>query len=136
MRPWRLTAGQRDILRSLAMFTLGCLLIVQSTARPIIQAAERSATIAGFAFQPQPLIVVAGDNVTWINSDAAIHTVTEVGGAWDSDDLAQGQIFTQVFPLSGRYDYFCAIHPAMQGTVIVVDPRLYLPFVPATPPGA
>jgi plastocyanin len=34
------------------------------------------ATISGFAFGPNPLIVAPGGTVTWTNHDTALHTVT------------------------------------------------------------
>jgi plastocyanin len=58
-------------------------------------------TIVDFAFQPASLEVPAGSTVTWTNSGAATHTVT--------DDSA------------GTFTYHCEIHPQMVGTIVVME---------------
>jgi plastocyanin len=63
--------------------------------------------------------VATGTEVTWQNQDPAEHTVTADGGVFGSDALPQGQKFSTRFDTPGRFAYFCAIHPAMRGTVEV-----------------
>jgi plastocyanin len=36
--------------------------------------------------------------------------------------MPEGAIFAQVFETPGVFDYFCAIHPEMRGTVTVAEP--------------
>ena len=76
-------------------------------------------TIAGFSFRPQTISVPVGETVTWRNDDAADHTVTHGGGAFGSDTLAQGAEFRFRFDRPGTFDYVCALHPGMRGTVHV-----------------
>jgi plastocyanin len=76
--------------------------------------------IEGFAFAPATVDAEVGQQVTWTQRDAgATHTVTAVGGAFDSGDLAQGEEFSHRFQTAGSFAYRCAIHPDMRGTVEV-----------------
>ena len=38
---------------------------------------------------------------------------------WDSGTLNQGQSYIYTFTTAGDFDYHCAIHPSMLGTVSV-----------------
>ena len=75
--------------------------------------------ISGFAFTPPVVRLATGTEVTWQNQDPAEHTVTADGGAFGSDALRQNQRFSARFTTRGSFTYFCAIHPAMRGTVEV-----------------
>jgi plastocyanin len=75
--------------------------------------------ITGFAYQPPELTVSRGDTVTWMNRDAAPHTVTADGGAFDSGQFDRGRAYRRRFPDAGTFAYFCAIHPNMRGSVTV-----------------
>ena len=90
-------------------------------AFPTARADAASATIDNFAFNPATLTVAAGTQVTWINRDDIPHTVTSAAQppmfhsvALDTDDS-----FAFRFDAPGIYRYFCALHPHMQGTVVV-----------------
>lgn len=79
--------------------------------------------ISNFAFSPSVITITAGTVVTWTNLDAAPHTTTsDIGSTdpWDSGTLGQGGTFTRTFNAPGVYGYHCAIHPAMQGTLVVL----------------
>ncbi|MFQ5343142.1 MAG: plastocyanin/azurin family copper-binding protein, partial [Anaerolineae bacterium] len=74
-----------------------------------------------FAFTPDYMTVLVGTNVTWTNSDTAIHTVTS---PWfDSGDMANGDTFSYVFDTPGTYNYVCSYHEfsGMTGTVVVQE---------------
>ncbi len=73
------------------------------------------------SFQPDSLTVPAGTTVTWINRDIVRHTVTSTEGLFDSGRLESGGSFTYTFEEPGTFDYYCTIHPVMQGTVIVTE---------------
>jgi predicted secreted protein with PEFG-CTERM motif len=73
-----------------------------------------------------------GGTVTWENVDNAAHTVTSGSpsdgpdGVFDSSLIMapmQGVVktFSHTFDDAGTYDYFCMVHPWMQGSVIVED---------------
>ena len=76
-------------------------------------------TIAGFAYDPATVEVGTGDTVTWTNDDDVPHTVDARGGEFSSGNLDPGDDFTFTFDTAGSYDYFCAIHDFMAGTVTV-----------------
>ena len=84
------------------------------------------------AYSPNPIEVTAGQTVVWTNDDSAFHTVTsgragapDVGKAFDSGLAgttaltSKGKTFEHTFDTAGDYPYFCTLHPAMVGTVIV-----------------
>jgi len=69
--------------------------------------------------------VSVGGTVTWSNDDTAAHTVTSGSptngpdGIFDSSLFMAGATFEVTFDDSGSYDYFCMVHPWMQGNVQV-----------------
>jgi len=74
-------------------------------------------TIKNFSFSPATLTVTKGSTVTWINQDNVEHQIKLQG--FESAPLAQGAAFSHTFDQTGTYDYICAIHTAMTGTIIV-----------------
>jgi nitrite reductase (NO-forming) len=67
------------------------------------------------------LMVVLGATVTWTNDDPAMpHTVTDVGGTFDSGILQFGQSFSYTFDKPGDFEYFCTLHPWMRAKVEVM----------------
>ena len=82
-------------------------------------AAVTDAAIADFAFSPKTLSVKVGDTVKWTNGDEFPHTVTADNGSFGSDDLREGDTFSQTFNQAGTFAYHCDIHPSMTGTVQV-----------------
>ena len=73
--------------------------------------------IARFKFET-PLEIAVGTSVTWTNTEEP-HTVTARDGSFNSDRIPQGGSFTHTFDTAGTFDYFCQVHPAMEGTVVV-----------------
>jgi plastocyanin len=101
------------------------------SASPVASSAPAEATaiepaavsIVDLTFEPATIEIDAGGVVTWTNDDDGIpHTVTARDGAFDSGVLESGDSFSQTFATPGSYDYFCAIHPSMTGTVVVREP--------------
>jgi plastocyanin len=88
-------------------------------ARERTSAPVNAVSIAGFAYEPRELTVAAGKTVTWTNEDAAEHTVTHEGGAFGSETLGRADTYRRRFDRPGRFEYVCALHPEMRGTVIV-----------------
>ena len=76
-------------------------------------------SVVDVAFAPADIEVPVGTTVDWTNGDPFAHTVTARDGAFDSGTLDGGQTYSQTFGEPGTYDYFCAIHPSMAGTVTV-----------------
>jgi plastocyanin len=81
------------------------------------------------AYDPTPLEIKKGDKVTVVNDDSAIHSVTsgkgpsdaESGKAFDSSLVEPGataKIDTSALA-PGEHDYYCMVHPFMQGKLNV-----------------
>ncbi|MFW5714162.1 MAG: cupredoxin domain-containing protein [Brevefilum sp.] len=77
----------------------------------------------GNTFQPQEITISTGTTITWTNEDAVDHTVTSGtrGSPTEMFDasVGAGETFSFTFDEPGTYEYFCSIHPGMDGTVIV-----------------
>lgn len=79
----------------------------------------------GKCYDPSSLIIFKGVEVIWKNDDTAAHTVTSgdiVNGPdkkFDSGLMKPGKTFTQKFEESGKYAYFCMIHPWANGSVTI-----------------
>jgi len=71
------------------------------------------------AYSPNPITVQAGATITWVNNDLISHTSTSNGGIWSSDTIPPGGSFARTFQSAGTFQYHCAIHPNMVGTVVV-----------------
>ena len=88
-----------------------------------------SVTIRNFAFSPRILTVSNGTTVTWTNQDATPHQVINdpggsglnpgLGDVFESDPLETGESYSFTFTSTGLFPYRCAIHPAMEGQIIV-----------------
>ncbi len=81
--------------------------------------AAATITIEGFAFDG-PESVAPGATLTVTNLDGSPHTLTFRSAEVDTGTLEAGATTTVTAPaFPGIYDYFCAIHPSMQGQLIV-----------------
>ena len=47
------------------------------------------------------------------------HRVKANDDSFDSEDMGQGDTFEHTFDAAGTFDYICAIHPSMKGTITV-----------------
>jgi plastocyanin len=79
----------------------------------------------GQVYYDSNLVTVAiGNTVSWVNDDEQIHTVTSgtptsgPDGLFDSGIMSAKASFHQTFETVGTFDYYCIVHPWMQGTVI------------------
>jgi plastocyanin len=81
--------------------------------------AEEKVTIDNFTFSPAEITVQRGEEVRWVNQDDIPHVVAAADGAYTSPPLDTGDGFARSFAEPGRYEYFCAIHPHMKGTIVV-----------------
>jgi len=86
-----------------------------------VNAQEAAISIDNFTFKPAEITVWAGTRVTWTNRDDIPHLVVDAKdpGAMKSPPLDTGDKFAFLFAKPGTYPYFCALHPHMQGTVVV-----------------
>lgn len=76
--------------------------------------------IMDFTF-PADITVEAGSMITWHNVDAISHTVTATDGSFDSGRIEPSLAFEQSFTEPGIIAYSCLFHPAMTGTITVVE---------------
>lgn len=87
-------------------------------------------------YEPPVVSIKKGDTVTWENQDREGHTVTsgigsgrfgwmggdkfgEPDGRFDSDRFLPGESWSITFDEQGLFNYFCTIHPWMEGVVVV-----------------
>jgi amicyanin len=104
--------------RTLALGAIGLALAVAILASPA-RAADTEVKIDNFTYNPQTITVKAGTTVVWTNHDDIPHTVTSKTGAFKSKALDTDDKFSFTFTTPGSYDYFCALHPHMTGTIVV-----------------
>jgi plastocyanin len=76
-------------------------------------------SIQGDAFSPPSVNVPKGTTVHWVNHDPMTHTVTSDTGLFDSKNMSEGSSFSHTFSEKGTFNYHCAVHPFMKGTIIV-----------------
>ena len=87
-------------------------------------------------YTPSPITINVNDTIKWINNDTEPHTVTSgIGGGigsaasinikgkpnglFDSGAFKPGDSYSLKFNESGTFNYFCTIHPWMEGIVNV-----------------
>ncbi len=97
-------------------------------AGPTIKILQGSATQGNPDFDPDPIKVKKGDKINVVNEDNTLHTITDgtapgatAGKLFDTGFLEAGQTFSiDTANLEPReYDYFCQVHPYMQGKLTV-----------------
>lgn len=82
------------------------------------------------AYDPYPVEANVGDTVIWTNNDNTLHTATAgnptdgatglFGGTTQSPNyMGPGVTQEYTFTEAGEFDYYCTLHPAMIGTVMV-----------------
>jgi amicyanin len=84
-------------------------------------------TIDNFSFTPAELTVAVGTTVKFINRDDIPHTVVDKNIAKIADKtkalkskaLDTDDSYSYTFASAGTFDYFCSLHPHMQGKIIV-----------------
>jgi len=73
---------------------------------------------------PSVITAKPGQKITWLNTDAAFHSVTsgtfdEPLDTFDSGYMDPEETFSLTFDEEGTYDYYCTLHFWMEGKVIV-----------------
>jgi amicyanin len=112
-----------------ARFTPGRALVVAMLFGPLVGAllafgavaAEEAnvVTIDNFSFTAPELTVAVGTTVKWVNHDDIPHNVVASNKAFRSKPLDTDDAYSFTFASAGSYDYFCGLHPKMQGKIIV-----------------
>jgi plastocyanin len=124
-------------LASIAALLLTASMTSGASARPMVDMGPPSGqtapvTIEFAAFSPARVGILAGDTVRW-DDDSRTHTVTEANDAWSSPQLGLGDSYSRQFNHAGVVQYYCQIHPFMQGEVDVLDVLLSGTTTPAAP---
>ena len=76
-------------------------------------------------YDPTTATIGAGGTVTFVNSDTAPHTATSGNatdgpdGVFDSSLIMADASYSVTLDKKGTYDYFCMVHPWMEGKIIV-----------------
>jgi len=111
----RFTPGRAVILALLLGPVVGAMLAFGTLA-----AEEANAvTIDNFTFTPPELTVAVGTTVKWVNHDDIPHNVMDKNKAFRSKVLDTDDAYSFTFASAGTFDYFCGLHPHMQGKIIV-----------------
>ncbi|MBW3660824.1 MAG: hypothetical protein KY397_04235 [Gemmatimonadetes bacterium] len=93
-------------------------------------------TMVGVEFQPDSVVIHAGETLEWRNDSKLTHTVTadpekaavsehvrlpEGAETFDSGNLAPDESYRREFAVPGVYEYFCIPHEAagMVGKIVV-----------------
>ena len=92
-------------------------------------AATVSVSMGDDFFTPESLSIAAGDTVVWTNNGGDDHTATATNNAFHSGTMAPGDTFRRTFNTAGTYDYVCAFHDDMTGTVTVTGSTTPAPTV-------
>jgi plastocyanin len=86
---------------------------------PVVsEEAEVTIDVLDDDYEPRHLTVRPGTKVTWRFEGRSEHDVTDGGGAFKSPIQDDGE-FTLTFADPGEYRYYCTLHHAMQGTLVV-----------------
>ena len=114
---------------ALARFTPGRAVIVAMLVGPVVGAllafgavaAEEPnvVTIDNFTFTSPELTVAVGTTVKWVNHDDIPHNVINKDKVFRSKALDTDDSYSFTFASAGTFDYFCGLHPHMQGKIIV-----------------
>jgi plastocyanin len=92
----------------------------RQTERKTMVLAANEIGIDNFAFTPKVLTVKAGTKVVFINKDDVPHLIVNVQNKFkQSPVLDTDQRFSATLTKPGTYDYFCSLHPKMQGKIVV-----------------
>jgi len=81
---------------------------------------------ANECYIPYEVVIAVGGQVIWNNVDTAAHTVTSgnpldgADGKFDSSIFMSGTTFSNTFDEVGEFEYFCMVHPWMNGIVQVL----------------
>jgi plastocyanin len=76
-------------------------------------------TIEDFLYSPDDLTINAGTTIIWTNFDSAVHDATERDRSWNTELLSEGDVGEVTFDEAGTFEYFCSIHPWMEGAITV-----------------
>jgi amicyanin len=117
----RFTPGRAVVVAMLLGPVVGALLAFGTVAADEAKTVTDAdvVTIDNFTFTPPGLTVAVGTTVKWVNHDDIPHNVINKDRAFRSKALDTDDSYSFTFASAGTYDYFCGLHPHMQGKIIV-----------------
>lgn len=81
--------------------------------------ATRRVSIEEMRFKPLVVRAKVGDTIVWNNMDLVPHTVTASDRSFDSGQISPNGTWSLLLSNQGEIRYTCAIHPQMNGTIVV-----------------
>jgi plastocyanin len=109
-RRWARAVNDRAVL-------LAALLAVGSAA--FSEPDHDTVRIVDMQFEPAEIVVKRGSRIVWNNDDLFPHTVTATDETFDSGSIPASSSWTFVATQPGTHVYVCALHPTMQGRLII-----------------
>jgi plastocyanin len=94
-------------------------LVLASAGFAGVKPATLSIDISRFAFEPKEVTIAPGTTIIWTNHDESPHTVTSQHKTFSSRALDTDDTYEYTFNREGDFDYYCAVHPFMNGVVHV-----------------
>ena len=89
-----------------------------TTGIPAVTSAKTvTVSVVNFSFNPATLTINKGDTVTWTNNDSVPHQIA--GAPLQGQVMSKGQTYSFTFNTTGTFNYHCAIHPSMTGSIVV-----------------
>ena len=129
-KPVYIAASLLAILSVVAISSSGNFNVFAQGADFPISIVPGASTLTDKAYSPaSPQEVKVGQKVVWTNNDSVQHTVTSgTSGSPDSGKefdsgltklLNKGDTFEHTFAAAGEFPFYCQLHPAMVGKVVV-----------------
>jgi len=101
---------------------------IGATANTTVEIVFGAALLGNKSYYPNPLITSPNTTLVWHNTDKILHTVTSGlgiednirGKEFDSSIIIPDRTYNHTFSDIGEYPYFCILHPAMIGKIIII----------------
>jgi hypothetical protein len=101
---------------------------IGATANTTVEIVFGAALFGNKSYYPNPLITSPNTTIVWHNTDEILHTVTSgfgisdnlKGKIFDSPIIIPDRTYNHTFSEKGEYPYFCILHPAMVGKIIII----------------
>jgi plastocyanin len=99
-----------------------------TTATITVEIVLGGALFGNKSYDPNPLITGPNTTIIWHNTDEILHTVASglgtednmSGKEFDFPIIMPGKTYIHTFSEIGEYPYFCVLHPAMVGKIIII----------------
>jgi len=101
-----------------------------TTATITVEIVLGGALLGNKSYDPNPLITGPNTTIIWHNTDEILYTVASGLGTEDNmrgkefDSpiiiIIPGKTYIHTFAEIGEYPYFCVLHPAMVGKIIII----------------